>query len=84
MVSALILSGAIALVALRAGLGMGVAVGVGLGMLVLGLVVPYALRTVGFSLGLPPEVYIFAYPVCGLLSSILALVVALVSWPRPQ
>lgn len=82
--SGLILAGAIGLVALRAGLGTGAALGVSLGMIIVGMVIPYALRGVGYSFGLPPELLFLAYPVCGLIYSGLALVVALMPWPRPQ
>ncbi|QDC09411.1 hypothetical protein FHY55_09200 [Oceanicola sp. D3] len=84
VLSMLILSGAIALIALRSGRAVGEAVAYGLGFLFLAWGAPYILRALSGSLGLPHELIFLAYPICSLLGALLVLSLALRRWPRPQ
>ena len=83
-VSALVLAGAVGLIALRSGRSIGEAVAYGLGMVLLNVVVPYTLRAVVTRSGMPMESVILVYPVCSLLAAFMVLSLALRRWPRPQ
>jgi len=84
VISSLVFIASVVIVARKAGLGMGGTVIAAILVTLLGLVAPLLYDTAVRFLGVPGEWVMIVFPLTGLLSTVVLLVVALVPWPATR